>query len=107
MEGAEVTIVHRGGSTKKVTLIGFDDPKRPIVLLKFPMSGHYRASLNHGWLEAPCEDWRIAYWQLDALRAWANEQEHWVTVTDRPRGRLAVTRAAPANPKQGRLGGIE
>lgn len=101
MEGAEVTIVHRGGGEKRVQLIGFDDPKRPIVLLRFPLAGCYRANLNHGWLEAPAGDWRVADGQLEELRAWAIAQEHWVTVVPRSSGRPPLPKKPPkVSPKQ-------
>ena len=95
MEGAEVAIVHRGGTVKRVTVTGFDDAKRPIVGLRFPMAGVYRANLNHGWLEAPCTDWRIEETDLQRLRAWANEKEHWVTVIPRSPGRPVSAKRAP------------
>ena len=95
MEGAEVSIVRRGGTAKVVTVVGFDDAKRPIVALRFPMAGLYRANLNHGWLEAPSGDWRIADADLERLRAWANETEHWVSIVPRSSGR-------PVQPKRAR-----
>lgn len=101
MEGAEVTIVHRGGAIKKATLLGFDDVKRPIVLLRFPLAGTYRANLNHGWLEKPCDDWRIGDNQLEEMRSWANRKEHWVTVVPRSSGRpVAPKKARKVSPKQ-------
>lgn len=101
MESAEVSIVHRGGATKIATVVGFDDPKRPIVALRFPMAGSYRANLNHGWLEAPCADWRIVDADLERLRAWANKTEHWVSIVPRSTGRpVAPTKGAKVSPKQ-------
>ena len=101
MEGAEVSIVHRGGTTKVVTVVGFDDAKRPIVALRFPMAGLYRANLNHGWLEAPSGDWRIADADLEGLRAWANETEHWISIVPRSSGRpVQPKRPAPVSRKQ-------
>src|SRR5687767_11105347 len=101
MEGAEVVIVRRGGSQKRVTLVGFDDPKRPIVSLRFPLAGLYRANLNHGWLEAPASDWRIADNQLEELRTWANQNEHWVSPVGRSPGRRVAPKTAPkVSPKQ-------
>jgi hypothetical protein len=101
MEGLEVTIVHRGGTTKRGVLLCFDDPKRPIVVLRFSLAGTYRANLNHGWLDAPAADWRIAPDDLAELRAWAHRTEHWVHPTVRRGPRPAKPKAAPPiHPKQ-------
>lgn len=106
MEGARVIIVHRGGSSRVVRVTGFDDSKRPIVGLHFPMAGVYRANLNHGWLEAPCADWRITDSDLEKLRVWANESEHWVTVMPRSTGRpVEPKRGAKVSPKQAKFMG--
>jgi len=100
VEGAEVSIVHRGGTAKRVTVVGFDDAKRPIVALRFPMAGVYRANLNHGWLEAPCADWRVDDDDLEQLRAWANEKEHWVHVVPRSTGRRVGPKKGAKVPKK-------
>jgi hypothetical protein len=106
MEGASVSIVHRGGTTKSVTVVGFDDSKRPLVALRFPMAGVYRANLNHGWLEAPCTDWRVADADLERLRAWANQTERWVHVVPRSSGRpSAPKRPQKTHPKQAKFMG--
>lgn len=93
MDGREVTIVHRGGTLKRGVLLGFDDPKKPIVILRFPIGCIYRCNLNHGWLAPPAEDWRIHAEDLIELRSWANRCERWVHVVPR-RGPL------PPKPKE-------
>lgn len=106
MIGAEVSVIHRGGTTKSVRVLGWGHAERPIVRLHFTLAGTYNANLNHGWLEAPCDDWRIEPADLEKLRVWANETEHWVHVVPRSSGRpRSAKRAAPVHPKQGSFTG--
>ena len=101
MEGREITIVHRGGSTKRGVVLCFDDPEKPIVVLRFSLAGTYRVNLNHGWLDTPADDWRISTLDLAALRAWAIRTEHWWHVVHRrgPRPKKPKP-AAAVHPKQ-------
>lgn len=101
MEGRSVRIVHRGGTVKTGVLVKWDEPVRPIVVLRFPIACFYRANLNHGWLAPPAEDWRVHPDDLAELRAWANRCEHWVHVVPR-RGPLPPKpkTAPPVSKKQ-------
>lgn len=106
MEGANVVITHRGGTQKSVIVLGFSHSSRPLVNVRFTMAGCYTVNLNHGWLEKPCDDWRIADPDLEKLRAWANEKQHFVSVVPRSTGRPVEPKKGPRpHPKQQRFEG--